>query len=168
MHESSLDRCRDFIQQYLQRRDRLRIADVGSYDVNGTYRPLFDRPGWEYVGLDIVAGANVDVVLPEGDDATWPHANEFDVVVSGQCVEHVRKPWKWIKQVATLAKVGGLIWITGPNTWVFHEHPIDCWRIWPDGMRALFDEAGLQEIACGYCGTETVGIAFKPSTWDGS
>ena len=164
MHESSLERCRDFIGQYLTNRKALSIADVGSYDVNGSYRSLFDRPGWEYTGFDVAAGPNVDHVLPQEDDAEWPFVGQFDVVISGQCVEHVRKPWKWIRQVASLAKPGGLVWITGPNTWVFHEHPIDCWRIWPDGMRALFDEAGLHEIACGYCGPDTVGIAFKPSS----
>lgn len=163
MHSESMDRCREFVDRYLSRCERLTIADVGSYDVNGTYRSLFVRPGWQYVGLDIAAGPNVDVVLPPGEDDAWPCAGEFDVVISGQCVEHVRKPWKWIKGVASLAKPGGLIWITGPNTYPFHEFPIDCWRLWPDGMRALFDEAGLVAVDAFYNGTETVGVATKRS-----
>lgn len=162
MHASSFDHCRHFVEQYLDDRTVLQIADVGSYDVNGTYRPLFTRPCWEYVGFDVVAGPNVDVVLPQGNDELWTPAAAFDVVVSGQCVEHVQKPWQWIKHVASLAKKGGIVWIAGPNTWVYHEYPIDCWRIWPDGMRALFDEAGLQEISCFYEGADTIGIARKP------
>lgn len=163
MHPESMDRCRDFIAQYLSRFNKLTIADVGSYDVNGNYRSLFDRSGWEYTGLDVVAGPNVDIVLPPEEDAEWPCVGAYDVVISGQCAEHVRKPWKWIKQVASLARTGGLVWITAPNTYPFHEYPIDCWRIWPDGMRALFDEAGLIEVSCFHRGTETVGIAIKPA-----
>lgn len=161
MHKESLGRCRDFIGNYLNSFETLKIADVGSFDVNGNYRALFDRPGWDYVGLDVTPGRNVDLIVPSDEDAIWPHTGEFDVVISGQCVEHVRKPWKWIKQVASLAKSGGIIWITGPNQWEFHQYPIDCWRIWPDGMRGLFQEAGLIDLECYYKGTETVGIALK-------
>jgi SAM-dependent methyltransferase len=142
----------------------LQIADVGSYDVNGTYRPLFPHDRWRYVGFDVVAGPNVDVVL--GDAEHWHFAEEykgaFDVVISGQTLEHVYRPWIWIKQVAGLCRPGGLVWICAPNTWVYHEHPIDCWRIWPDGMRALFAEAGLAAIDCGFLGPDTVGIASLP------
>lgn len=34
----------------------IRVLDVGSCDVNGTYHPLFVQPGWRYEGADIVSG----------------------------------------------------------------------------------------------------------------
>jgi SAM-dependent methyltransferase len=162
MHQSSLDHCAAFIREYLP--DGLaRIADVGASAEGGCYRHSFDNPEWEYVGFDIHAGGNVDVVLSDPED--WQldskYVESFDVVISGQTLEHVRRPWKWIKDVASLCKSGGLIWICAPNTWEFHEFPIDCWRIWPDGMRALFAEAGLVEISCFYKGPDTIGIARK-------
>jgi SAM-dependent methyltransferase len=142
----------------------LRIADVGSYDVNGTYRDLFVRPGWEYVGFDIREGVNVDYVLAGSENWQLPqeHRQAFDVVISGQCMEHVAAPWKWIVNVASLCKPGGLIWLAVPNTEVFHEHPIDCWRVYPDGMRAILREAGLVELLCRIVGPDTITIARKP------
>lgn len=136
---------------------------MGSYDVNGTYRDLFDRSGWQYTGFDIREGPNVDVVLY---DCLWKlpeGCNEaFDVVISGQCMEHVAAPWNWIIKVAGLCKPGGLIWLAVPNTEVFHEHPIDAWRVWPDGMRAIFEEANLETLVCRAEGPDTIGIARKP------
>jgi hypothetical protein len=40
-----------------------RVLDVGSYDVNGTYKDIINDPAWTYVGADLAAGPNVDVVL---------------------------------------------------------------------------------------------------------
>ena len=161
MHDASLDRCRDFINGHLNRHQMLKIADVGAYDVNGTYRPLFDNPGWTYTGIDVAKGPNVDIVVPS--DGDWGLNEQFDVVISGQCLEHVAAPWRWIHQIAQLAKPGGLIWVTAPNTWPFHEHPIDAWRVWPDGLRALFAEGGLIDLGCDFIHTETFGVAQKPN-----
>jgi SAM-dependent methyltransferase len=164
VHPSSYDRCREFVEKYLSRDIELRIADVGSYDVNGTYRPLFAHDRWHYAGFDVAPGPNVDVLL--GDAEQWQLAVEFrgafDVVISGQTLEHVRRPWVWIKQIGGLCRPGGLVWVCAPNTWCYHEHPVDCWRVWPDGMRALFQEAGLVELECGFLGPDTVGIARSP------
>jgi hypothetical protein len=30
-----------------------------------------------------------------------------------------------------------------PVSWVYHEAPIDCWRIYPEGMKALYEDASL-------------------------
>lgn len=165
MHANSMDLCRGFALGLLTHRPGpLSIADVGSYDVNGTYRPLFDRPGWRYVGFDIQAGPNVDVVLssPDGWELAEDHLAAFDVVVSGQCVEHVAAPWRWVHDVARLLKPGGLLWISAPNTEVYHEHPIDAWRIWPAGMTALLQEASFEIISCAAFGPDTTAIARKP------
>lgn len=178
MHQSSLDSCKRFIDTYLDPNDKLHIADVGSYDVNGTYKPLFDsnvleiededfrkRQNWKYVGIDIQSGPNVNIVVE--DVGYWLDGIDepFDVIVSGQCLEHVRKPWVWIKQVASILKHNGLVFITAPNTWGYHAYPIDCWRIWPDGLSALFDEAGIIPLELGRAGEhgdDTWGVGLKP------
>lgn len=160
MHTESYQLMEQFADEYLRNWEPLKIADIGSYDVNGTYRPIFvEYPRWEYIGFDICEGPNVDIVIPEAGD--WIGRGLFDVVISGQCVEHVRKPWEWIKQVASMGRVGATFCIIAPNTWVYHEHPIDCWRLWPEGMKALFDEAGLTTIQTFYKDNDTVGIAVK-------
>lgn len=159
MHPEAFALCRLFVEKYLDDQQPLSIADVGSLSVNGDYRSLFQKPLWAYVGFDLVAGANVDSVLPH--EYEWGIESKFDVVISGQCVEHVRKPWHWVKSFAAMGKPGALFFLCAPNTWEFHEHPIDCWRIWPDGMRALFDEAGIQEISIYTSDRDTVAIGRK-------
>jgi len=120
-----------------------KVLDVGSLDINGTYRPLVEARGWEYVGLDIIGGKNVDVVT--GDAYSYPFEDgEFDVVISGSTMEHVQAPWLWIVELYRVLKEGGFLAICTVMAWGEHRHPVDCWRILPDGMRFLFDEAGFK------------------------
>jgi hypothetical protein len=37
--------------------------DVGSYDINGSYRDIFIEKKYEYYGLDMIEGPNVDIIL---------------------------------------------------------------------------------------------------------
>ena len=67
----------------------------------------------------------------------------FNIIVSGQVIEHVRKPWLWLRELARVCTAGGLVLTVNPVSWPYHEAPIDCWRIYPDGMRALCEDAGL-------------------------
>ena len=118
------------------------ILDVGSRDVNGTFRHLF--PGRPYVGIDIEAGDGVDVVV---EPYSYPFEdNRFEVIVSGSTLEHVRRPWKWMKEIARILKPAGRVCVIAPYAYPYHEHPVDCWRVYPEGLRALFEDAGLTTL----------------------
>lgn len=149
-----------FVQKHLASKQHLKILDVGSYNVNGCYKPLFEKPGWDYIGLDIEPGKNVDLV---GEPYDWKvDKDSFDVVISGQCLEHVKDTHKWIRQLAQALKPGGLACVIAP--WSFNEHryPVDCWRILPDGMRFLLHDIGkLEVIEVFKCERDCVGIATK-------
>ena len=75
-------------------------------------------------------------------------SDTYDVVLSGQVIEHVRKVWVWMKEVTRVCKPGGLVITINPVSWPYHEAPVDCWRIYPEGMRALCDDAGLDVVYC--------------------
>lgn len=146
----------------IERDAKLSVLDVGSLDVNGTYRPLVESFGWSYTGLDVVAGPNVDVVSAKPYSFPLPGAS-FDVVISGSTMEHVEAIWLWVPELARMVRPGGLLAIV--THWQFPEHrfPVDCWRIMPDGMRFLFDQTGvledyLIEITSPY---DIIGVAFK-------
>jgi SAM-dependent methyltransferase len=161
VHPSAADDFKKFVAKHLDKTKTLTIADVGSYDVNGNLRELLPKGHcWSYTGFDIVPGPNVNVVIDRPDP--WTYTKQYDVVVSSQVVEHVKKPWLFVKTLANLCNPGGLIYISTPNTIVYHPYPVDCWRVWPDGMRALFDEAGLIEVECYAEGIDTTGVARKP------
>jgi SAM-dependent methyltransferase len=70
----------------------------------------------------------------------------FDVVGCTQVIEHVRRPWIWVAELARVCKPGGLVVIVGPDTWGLHHNPYDCWRILPDGMHVLMEDAGLKVL----------------------
>ncbi|MBU2063807.1 MAG: hypothetical protein KKF93_05375, partial [Candidatus Omnitrophica bacterium] len=42
-----------------------------------------------------------------------------------------------------------------PISWTYHEAPVDCWRIYPEGMKALYEEAGLKVDLCKFESLET-------------
>lgn len=115
------------------------VLDVGSFDVNGTYRPLVEGLGGIYTGLDMAAGPNVDIV--SADPYTFLLADRsFDVVISGSTMEHVQAIWRWVPELVRVLRPGGLLAIVTHWNFPEHRYPVDCWRIMPDGMRYLFDE----------------------------
>lgn len=163
MHGSSYDYMKLFVDRYLDPDLDLMIADVGSLDINGAYRPLFSKPGWKYVGIDLVSGPNVDLVVPDPLDYSNIEDKVYDVVVSGQTLEHVKYPYRWIKELRRILKPCGLICVI--TVWKFnrHEGPAyrDYWRVLPSGMRALFEEAGLRILEVLQGEIDTVGIGRR-------
>ena len=143
MHLSSYEHMAGLIKKYLDSDLPQTIIDVGSYDVNGRYRPLFSQPNWRYTGADLVAGPNVDVVL------TSPYRLPFtshsaDIIVSGQAFEHMEFFWlTWLDMVRVL-KLDGLIFLIAPSRGPEHRHPVDCWRFYPDGFAALARYGALE------------------------
>lgn len=61
----------------------VRVLECGSYDINGSARPLFED--CEYVGLDWRPGPGVDVV---GLVHQYQPTTLFDVVISTEMLEH--------------------------------------------------------------------------------
>jgi SAM-dependent methyltransferase len=118
------------------------VLDVGSYDVlqsrkqpgYGSYRPIFKG---QYTGLDITPGPNVDIVAKDQYKWDIPDAS-YDVVISGQCLEHVEAFWVTMKEMERVCKPGGWLIVIVPWKWRIHPYPIDCWRFLPDGLKFLF------------------------------
>lgn len=161
MHESAYNDAQKFRDKYLDQSKPLTVADVGSFDVNGCLKPLFAASTlWSYTGFDIVDGPNVDVVVDREYGWSTDFENQFDVVVATQVMEHVRRPWEWIKDVIAICRPSGLIYICTPNTLGFHEYPIDCWRAWPDGLRALMEDY-VTVLECYAADIDTTGIGKK-------
>lgn len=79
------------------------------------------------------------------DEYTIPIADStYDIVLSGQVIEHVRRIWDWMLELERVVKPGGLVITIGPWSWPYHAVPIDCWRIHEEGPRSLYKHAGLE------------------------
>lgn len=148
MHQSSLDKMKWFVNTYLvdRRCANQVIYDVGSFDVNGSYKQLFDLPNWRYIGLDAQAGLNVDIVLHSPYSWRDLKSNSADVVVSGQAFEHIEWFWLTILEIERVLKPGGICCILAPAAGREHRFPVDCWRFYPDGLKALARFAGLETL----------------------
>lgn len=145
MHTSSLAHVQGLVHKYLSTSTTkpLKIIDIGSYDVNGSYKQFFLHPSWNYVGVDLAAGPNVDVVLDSPYRLPF-ESFSVDVIVSGQAFEHVEYFWcSWLEMVRVL-KPGGHIFLLAPSRGPEHRYPQDCWRFYPDGYRALAKYASLE------------------------
>ena len=137
MHESSLNRMKWFRDNYLQENKCSKILDVGSYDVNGSYKHLFEKEGYIYKGLDMEAGPNVDLVPKNAYIWEEIENDAYDVVISGQALEHIEFFWITIEEMVRVTKENGLICIIAPNGFEEHRYPVDCWRFFTDGMIAI-------------------------------
>lgn len=147
MHRSSFFSMQKFKTNYLKNIENLKILDIGSYDSSGdsfNYGTIFNEDTWEYVGMDLKEGPNVDLVV--SDVYVWEEIpNEsFDVVISGQAFEHMEFFWKAIEEVTRILKNGGYCCIIVPSSGPVHKNPVDCFRFTSDGMAEIGKYAGLE------------------------
>jgi SAM-dependent methyltransferase len=150
MHLSSLEKMEKFCSKYLaeKRSESLQVLDLGSQDVNGSYKQFFDVPSWRYVGMDMYPGKNVDIVLKDPYDWGEIATGSVDVLISGQAFEHIEFFWITMQEIARVLKPNGLCCIIAPAGGYEHRYPLDCWRFYPDGFSALarFAKLHVEEV----------------------
>ena len=134
MHRSAYKNGERFFKSYCQNRiENKIILDVGSYDVNGTLKPIFKNG--TYIGLDMAEGPNVDVVAPANE---IPFCKDhFDIIISSSCFEHDDFFWLTFLEMCRVLKSGGFIYINAPSAGPYHEHPGDNWRFYKDSWTCL-------------------------------
>jgi SAM-dependent methyltransferase len=124
-----------------------RILEIGPDGFPSTYRQLVSIEELQWDTLDI--GQSPHLTYSKSSLYEFPIAsNSYDVILSGQVIEHVSRVWTWMRELARVIKPGGVVVTINPVSWPYHEAPIDCWRIFPDGMKALCEEAGLKVEKC--------------------
>lgn len=148
MHRSSYLRMEWLVNNYvpflMKGKETIKILDIGSFDANGTYRAVFDDPIYQYTGMDMVAGPNVNIV-PRNIYQWDEIADEaFDLVISGQVFEHIEYPWVTIREVARVLKPSGFCILIAPSAGWEHKAPKDCYRYYADGLTALAKWADLK------------------------
>ena len=91
---------------------RARVLEVGSLDINGSVRDLFEA--CEYTGVDLQPGPGVDLACP-GHLLALP-TGHFDTVISAECFEH--NPF-WRETLANMLRMtrpGGLLLVSCATT----------------------------------------------------
>jgi SAM-dependent methyltransferase len=85
--------------------------------------------------------------MPEFADAS------FDVAVVDNVLEHVARPWLAAVELRRVLRPGGVCVAMTPGLYPIHLSPLDCWRILPDGYRALFPASEWETLTCDMWGS---------------
>ena len=89
-----------------------KVLEIGSLNLNGTIRTLFDN--CDYLGIDVAEGRGVDKVA-FGNEFDAPD-NTYDVCISCECFEH-NPYWKeTFINMHRMCKLGGLVIVTCATT----------------------------------------------------
>lgn len=107
MHTDQLNFLLNIHDKYPSFFNNCRVLEIGSYNVNGSVRQLFNN--CNYIGLDVLPGKDVDIVC-RGKDYKSEYL--FDTVISSECFEH-DEDWHFtFENMIKLCKANGLILFT--------------------------------------------------------
>jgi SAM-dependent methyltransferase len=141
MHPNSKLLFAKYGRQYI--RSGARLLEIGPDAFPSSYAALVDDQSviWDTLDMD----NNKQLTYAGAGEYSFPIPNDtYEVVLAGQVLEHVRKIWVWVKELERICKPGGYVILVNPVSWPFHEAPVDCWRVYPDGMRALLEDTKLR------------------------
>ncbi len=145
MHLNSELIFKKYAKRYFH--EHMRVLEIGPNAIPSTYCQTVGKQSIVWETLDIADDGKLTYVAENEYKFPVPDGT-FDIVLSGQVIEHVRKIWVWVKELARVCKKGGKVIIIAPISWTYHKAPIDCWRIYPDGMQALYEDADLAMDLC--------------------
>lgn len=95
--------CESVKRRFPDKFTNVSVLDIGSLDINGNNRYLFEN--YSYVGVDLGEGRNVDVIC-RGHE--YDNTTQFDVVISTECFEHDEFYTLTIRNMYRLLKPTGM------------------------------------------------------------
>lgn len=124
-----------------------RVLEIGPDAHPSSFREVVGHETAAWDTLDFHTRTDVPLTHRATEEYSYPVEDAaYDVVLSANVVEHVPRIWVWMRELARICRPGGHVVTINPISWHYHESPIDCWRIYPAGMRALCEDAGLEVV----------------------
>jgi SAM-dependent methyltransferase len=155
MHTNSKLLFKKYARQYF--RPGMRVLEIGPNGFPAFYQRAVNDASITWDTLDVFPDKRLTHVAKS--EYEFPIAdNTYDIVLSGQVIEHVKKIWRWMKELSRVCKVGGTVITINPVSWPYHEAPVDCWRAFPEGMKALYDDSSLEVILSQWESLEEPGL----------
>ena len=110
-HESQIEFMLSVKAKFPERFSGCRVLDIGSLDLNGNNRYLFEN--YKYLGVDVGYGDNVDIVCPGHKIID---KERFDIVISTECLEHDCYWEETLNNMVLLTKPNGLLLLSCATT----------------------------------------------------
>jgi hypothetical protein len=137
------------------------ILEIGSRAPTGVVRRDMVPDGWSYVGMDILAGPNVDIVGDAHELSSIFRTQKFDAVMAFSVIEHLMMPWKFAIELNRVLNLGGIGVITTHQAWPVFDMPWDFWRFSDRAWDALFNKATGFEVIQAQMGEPTYFVAQR-------
>lgn len=137
-----------------------RVLEIGPDRFPSTYQSIIgdDSITWDTLDLyehdQLTYSGSAEYSFPVPDDT-------YDIVLSGQVIEHIPRIWVWMKEVARVCKPGGIVITINPVSWPYHEAPLDCWRVYPEGMKALYEDSQLSVLLSTWESLERPALRYR-------
>lgn len=143
MHASVMNYVRDTITHYNLKGKR--VLEIGSFNVNGSVRDLFETD--DYLGVDMREGPGVDAVCNAHDIPYHIPQVEFEVIVCTEMLEHDDRFWETMTVIGYMLERGGLLILTARgNGFPLHGYPLDFYRFMPSAATPLLALAQCEKI----------------------
>jgi len=129
---------------------RGRLLDVGCGI--RPYALVYDEVVDQSFGIEVAYsphGTAAADVICSADSLPFPDES-FDTILCTEVLEHTRRPWLVMAELARVVCAGSHIIMSVPFIYPEHEAPNDYWRFTVNGIRSLCEDVGLDilEVGC--------------------
>ena len=122
------------------------VLEVGCRNINGSLKDIIKAHFPIYVGCDIEAGEEVDIVLDATKLVDFYGDRAFDMVVTANTFEHI-EDWRLaISNIKRVVAEDGYIIFIVPSVWEYHEYPGDYWRYSVNDVQNIFADCRIESI----------------------
>jgi hypothetical protein len=137
---------RDFRRMLIEEGART-VLEIGARARTGVTRRQYFPPPFNYVGVDVAPGPNVDIA-GDAHHLSRLVSSRFDAAFSVATFEHLLMPWKVVLELHKILRDGGLVYTHSPQAWPIHDAPWDFWRFSQESWRGLFNRhTGFEIVA---------------------
>jgi SAM-dependent methyltransferase len=144
--EQFILRCREI--------ERPRVLELGtkrSQPDRSTRHEVWVPHAAEFIGTDIEAGVDVDVVADVHRLSDAAGRERFDVIISCSTFEHFKYPHLAAHEILRCMRVGGVLLVQTHQSFPLHAYPYDFFRFSREALAALFGtKMGFRTITTAY------------------